>query len=124
MAIPTYDGLALFGSLCTAHTVDRLRSSDTGPYFGEDGLPSLDGGGRGRSTLVVGTLTGLGPEGLAVAFGALRSFHDGVPRVFTDSLGAVWPEVLMGPVEPLGRVRQSPRGGFLRGFRVVLTHLR
>lgn len=123
MAIPTYDGLALFGSLCTVHTFDQSRAADVRPQFGEDGLPVLDGGGRGRTTLIVGTLTGPGPEGLAAALGAIRSYHDNVARVFTDSLGMSWGSVLMGPVEPLGRVRQSPSGWLLQGFRVRLLHL-
>jgi hypothetical protein len=122
MPLPTLDGSPVFGSACSVRTSPAPRASSVTPTFGEDGLPTLDGGGRGGTSTIRGTLRGFGPSGLATAEGQVRAFNDGNLHMFGDSLGTVWPSVRLVWFSPIGRVRQSGYGYFERDFTAILFH--
>lgn len=121
--IPTFDGVQLFGTTCYVTTDEPRRRRSLETYFGTDGIFMLDGGGSGRISRIVGTLSGFGPTGLATAEAAVRSFKDGQVYTFIDPLGTIWTQVQLETFEPIGRIRQSPTGFLFRGFRCYLRHL-
>ena len=121
--MPSYNGINIFGVAVTMATAPRERPKWLQPAFGADGLPCLDGGGRGGETIVSGVLTGASAAGLSAAEALFRSMQDGQSRDLVDTFGVVWPEVLLDHFEPQGRVRQSAYGAFWRGYKARFIHL-
>ena len=62
---------------------------------GLTGIEHVDLGGRGRTSNVRAILTGATLANLVAAKTQLESFNDGVPRVFYDSSGFPWKNVLL-----------------------------
>jgi hypothetical protein len=121
---PTLDGLALFGIAAQGLTLDADRARDLRATFGLHGLECLDGGARGRLTIISATHAGPGPAGLLLAQDALRSFNDGAEHTLTDTLGTPWPSVLLEYFSPRGRVRRDQAGNYYQAFICTLRHLR
>ena len=121
--MPSYGGQMLFGTAVTMATVDHRRQNQVNSFFGINGLETLDGGFRGRSTLVQGVLSGNSSLGLAGAENLIRSFNDGVTRTLVDNLGSVWLNVRLVSFQPRGRVRQSPQGIYFRAYEAQFLHL-
>jgi hypothetical protein len=122
--VPSIDGYPIFGNAVLVQTVQRPRQTQINYDFGGQGqLGIQDGGGRGTEHRLSGTITGIGPAGLASSFGAIRSYNDGQTHTFVDALGTAWPNTVVGPVQPMGRIWQSPGGVYGRRFTCTLTTL-
>lgn len=121
--MPSYGGLAIFGSAVTMATVDERRQTQFNTFFGINGLETLDGGLRGRTTRVRGVLSGPSALDLAGAENLFRSLDDGLTRTLVDNLGLVWANVRLTGFQPFGRVRQTPNGTFFRAYQAQFFHL-
>ena len=121
--MPSYGGVNIFGTAVTMSTADNPRETQVNSYFGLSGLETLDGGLRGRYTLVAGLLFGSSAPALASAEGLFRSYNDGIARVLVDQFGASWPSVRLESFQPWGRVKQSPHGIFFRPYHARFLHL-
>jgi hypothetical protein len=121
--VATYGGIAIFGTGVEMRTVDLPRSVQDNTFFGIDGVEELDGGFRGRMTVVKGLLYAQTSFGLASVEGTFRSYLDGVVRDLTDTTGTTWPNVRLQSFQPNGRVRQAPDGTFFRSYLARFFHL-
>ena len=121
--MPSYGGINIFGTAVSMSTTDNPRDTQLNAFFGLNGLESLDGGMRGRSTQVTGLLYGTSPAGLASAEALFRSFNDGIARVLVDNLGVAWSSVRLAQFQPRGRVGQSPFGVYFRSYQARFLHL-
>jgi len=118
-----YAGLSVFGIGVHMKTSIAAREIQFNAYPGVNGLESLDMGGRGRTTQVTGTLTGATINDLIAAKTQLESFNDGTPRVFYDSAGFGWRNVLMGAPEFEASGYRNGGTAFFWSYGVVLVHL-
>jgi hypothetical protein len=119
----SYGGMGIFGAAVSMTTSDNPRACQVNSFFGINGLETLDGGFRGRITRVRGVLYGQSALFLASAEGLVRSYNDGVARPLVDNLGTIWPNVRLLRFQPIGRVRQSSDGRFLRAYQALFLHL-
>lgn len=119
----SFGGVNIFGTAVSMVTSDNPRERQLNAYFGLSGLESLDGGLRGRVTLVNGLLHGDSPELLASAELVFRAFNDGRAYFLVDTLGVAWPNVRLDAFQPLGRVRSSPAGVYFRSYQARFLHL-
>ncbi len=119
----SFGGTNIFGTAVSMVTADNPRQTQLNAFFGLSGLESLDGGLRGRSTLVTGLLYGPSQVGLASAESLFRSYHDGVARTLVDTLGVSWQGVCLTAFQPQGRIRQSPAGVLFRSYKARFLHL-
>ena len=92
--MPSYGGVPIFGGAVTMRTADNPREKQVNAFFGLSGLETLDGGLRGRTTLVTGLLYGNTPSLLTPR--PRRPSHSytmsGVAKVLIDSLRTAWSE--------------------------------
>jgi hypothetical protein len=121
--MPSFGGANIFGTAVTMSTTDNPREVQINAYFGLSGLEMLDGGLRGRFTLVSGLLVGDSPAALNGAELHFRSYNDGVARPLVDNFGTIWPSVRLDAFRPLGRVLQSSSGSYYRAYQARFLHL-
>lgn len=88
------DGVPIFGTAVRVVHLPEQRASDDRSYFGQDGVTRLDAGGRGRRFEVHGVFVGLGSADVIACENVLLSYADGVGRVFVDTQGRSWPNVI------------------------------
>ncbi len=119
----SYNGVGIFGTAVSMTTTDHPRECQVNTFFGANGLESLDGGFRGRTTRVRGVLFGRSALLLASAEGLFRSYNDGLARVLVDNLGTAWPNVRLFSFQPLGQARQSADGTYFRAYQAQFLHL-
>jgi len=120
--MPSFGGLNIFGTALTMSTTVNPRAKQVNAYFGLDGLEVLDGGSRGRTTLAAGMLFGPTAPALAVAEATFHAMNDGVARMLVDTSGVIHPGVRLESFQPMGRIRRSPAGYFLRAYRARFLH--
>ena len=117
-------GLPVFGLAVRVVHEPAERAADTRSYFGQGGVTRLDGGGRGRRFLVSGVFDGLVPADCVAAEAVLLSYADGVGRVFVDTQGRVWPNVIFeGAYYPDPRGPVATGTGYCLAYRCELTGL-
>ncbi len=121
--MPSFGGVNIFGTAVTMSTADHPRAKQINSFFGVSGLETLDGGMRGRTTNVSGVLSGNSAAALARAEGLFRSYNDGITRLLSDQFGVSWAGVRLESFQPMGRVKQSPNGYYLRPFQARFLHL-
>ncbi len=121
--MPFFGGVNIFGTAVVMITTDQPREKQINGFFGLNGLETLDGGSRGRTTEVRGLLEGSSAANLALTESAFRSYADGQTRVLVDNLGSTWANVCLETFAPAGRVRQSPQGVYFRTYRARFLHL-
>ena len=121
--MPSFGAVNIFGTAVTMSTADFPREKQINAYFGISGLEALDGGLRGRSTNVMGLLSGPVAAGLAGAEALFRSYNDGVARTLVDQFGTSWANVRLELFLPWGRVKQSPSGYYFRPYHARFLHL-
>jgi hypothetical protein len=121
--MPSFGGANVFGTAVTMSTADYPRQYQVNAYFGLNGLEMLDGGARGRVTLVEGILYGSTAAALAGAEATFRSYNDGIARVLVDQFGTSWASVTLDFFRPSGRVQQAPDGSFYRRYLARFLHL-
>lgn len=121
--MPSFGGVNIFGTAVSMSTADHPREKQINSFFGVSGLETLDGGMRGRSTSVSGVLTGNSAAALAGAEMLFRSFNDGIARILIDQFGATWASVRLESFQPVGRVKQSNYGSYLRPYHARFLHL-
>lgn len=101
----TYNGENIFGRAARCRHVANPRAQQVDSYFGVNGVRVLDGGGRGRTFQIQGMLVGSTMAELAEAEARFADHADGVARVFVDSRGRSWPNVVFK-----GEFFADPRG--------------
>jgi hypothetical protein len=121
--MPSFGGANVFGTAVAMSTADYPRQNQVNAYFGLNGLEMLDGGARGRVTIVEGVLYGNTAAALAGAEATFRSYNDGVARVLVDQFGTSWMNVKLDLFRPSGRVKQAPDGSFYRRYQARFLHL-
>lgn len=122
MPIPSFGSVQIFGICWHVSNDIAERDAQQNVYAGLSGVEHIDMGGRGRMSVVRGILTGATLGDFVAAKTVLESFNDGVPRIFYDSTGFGWQNVILKApkIEPY-----KPNGGlgFWAHFEVSLQHL-
>ena len=121
--MPAYNGVNIFGTGVIMETKDRPRARQINSFFGLNGCTFIDGGSRGRVTQVEGVLVASSLSSLSDAEQTFRVFADGEPRTLIDTFGNAWTNVILEQFQPIGRIRQSAQGGFLRAYKAGFFHL-
>jgi hypothetical protein len=121
--IPSFNALPIFGSGVTMQTAENPREEQLNAFFGLDGLESLDGGDRGRTTHVRGVLFGPGLVGLNTSQAAFRALKDGKAYPLLDTRGYTWQNVKLYNFQPVGRVWSNPIGVFFQEYAAQFNHL-
>ncbi len=121
--IPTLDGQILFTGGAMSQSAEAPRATMLTSTFGMDGLGEQDGGARGGTTVLRGFCSGYGQSGLAAALEFLRSWQDGQPHQLVDTLGVVWPMVLVRQVRPQPGIRQDSFGYWFQWVELEIQHL-
>lgn len=119
----SYGGAEIFGLAVQWSTTNNPRELQLNSFFGVDGLESLDGGSRGRTTLVAGVLRAPDSASLASIENNFRSLQDGAARTLVDGSGTTWEEVILENFQPQGRVRRAADGVAFRPYRARFLHL-
>lgn len=120
----TYNGENIFGLAARCRHVANPRAQQVDAYFGVNGARVLDGGGRGRTFQVRGLLVAASMEELADAESRFADYADGVARVFVDSRGRSWPNVVFKGEfvpDPFGPFPMD--GGWALPYRAVFHGL-
>jgi len=120
----TYNGENIFGLAARCRHVANPRAQQIDAYFGVNGVRVFDGGGRGRTFQVRGLLVGSSIGELAAAEARFADYADGVARVFVDSRGRSWPNVVFKGEfipDPLGPLPIS--GGWGLPYRATFHGL-
>ncbi|GAC1470641.1 MAG: hypothetical protein NVSMB9_15910 [Isosphaeraceae bacterium] len=118
-----FDGMNIFGFAVSMSTTDHTRERQLNSYFGVSGLEAIDGGLRGRTTIVSGLLYANSASALAGSESLFRSYNDGVARTLIDQFGTIWSNVRLELFHPQGRVKQSSAGYYLRPYQARFLHL-
>lgn len=113
----TYNGELIFGRAAKCRHVSNPRAQQVDSYFGVNGLRVLDGGGRGRTFQIQGLLVAASMEELADAEARFTAYADGVARVFVDSRGRSWANVVFK-----GEFVPDPLGPFPTGAGWALPY--
>jgi len=123
MGFAVYGGLAL-GAAVSSPLVAVPRVVQVCAWSGYGGLAGLDGGGRGRSWLVTGVFVGATVGDVLSQEAALLSMADGIGRVFLDTQGRSWPNVLLeGDYRPAASGALAVDGGWCLPFMLGLVGL-
>lgn len=123
MSLPTFGGSAIFGPAVVMSTKDIPRERQVNAFFGLSGVEWLDGGSRGFETHVSGLLVGPGEAGLRLALTLFRSAKDGQTHVLVDTLGIIWPFVLLTIFDPVPPVHRTPSGDRWCRYEAQFVHL-
>lgn len=121
---PSFGGVFLFGTAChvvhSPHTVAQQKGS----FFGVTGMTALYGGGRGRLFEITGVLIGATLTSVIEAESSLLSFADGIARIFVDTQGRSWPNVIFeGEYTPASDGPKSTDFGWCLPYRCILHGL-
>ncbi len=120
----TYNGENIFGLAARCRHVANPRAQQVDVYFGVNGARVLDGGGRGRVFQVRGLLVGSTMAELAEAEARFVDYADGQARVFVDTRGRSWSNVIFKgefTPDPLGPFPIS--GGWALPYRALFHGL-
>lgn len=121
---PSFGGAAIFGSACRVVHIPNPVAQQKDGYFGVTGMTSLFGGGRGRIFEVSGVLVGPDLPTVVGSEGVLLSYANGIARLFVDTQGRSWPNVIFE-----GEYHPSPEGpkntdfGWCLPYRCILHGL-
>lgn len=114
MARAFYDGNAIFGLAVKTRIIEHPTASQVSAFFGVEGQFALYGGSRGRVIEVEGVLisqiSGFDLSDLNNQEALIRSYRDGIGRVFTDTKGVQWPYVILRRYAPEGSWRWAAGG--------------
>jgi hypothetical protein len=119
----TFGNQAIFGTGVTFSTSNRPRQTQVNSFFGINGVEVIDGGNRGRETIVSGTLIAPDSASLSQSESVFRNLADGVARELVDSSGNTWQNVLLEHFQPIGRVQLAASGSSIRSYRARFFHL-
>ena len=123
MAIPTYRGVAVFGSAVVVEVQDQPADVQEAGYPGLEGVESGYLGGRGRIITVTGVMQDPTAAGLTVRENSMREKKDGVAGTLVDTSGYSWPACLLQTFDPTGPRRYDPGRGYIRPYRSVFRAL-
>ncbi len=121
---PSFGGAFLFGTAChvvhSPHTVAQQKGS----FFGVTGMTALYGGGRGRLFEIRGVLIGASLTAVIEAESSLLSYADGIARIFVDTQGRSWLNVIFeGEYTPSSDGPKSTDFGWCLPYRCILHGL-
>lgn len=120
----TYNGENIFGHAVQFQHIARPRAQQIAAFFGVSGTQVLDGGGRGRTLLIRGVLTGQSLEALNAAEARFHYYADGIARILVDNRGRVWSNVVFrGEFVPDSRGVISTSAGWALPYRAVFQGL-
>ncbi|HWE39574.1 MAG TPA: hypothetical protein VG406_23700 [Isosphaeraceae bacterium] len=119
----TYRGLNIFGPSPVWTPPGYRRDAMDTPYFGRDGIPSIDGGQRGGESSAAGVWVAPGVAALGLVVAAARALQDGQCGDLIDPFGIDWPDVVLAGFDPEPRVRLGPDGTALLRYTMTFLHL-
>jgi hypothetical protein len=114
---PLLNGVAVFGTACHVVHDPAPAASQKDGYFGVTGITALWGGGRGRSFQINGVLHGPDLPTVIALEAVLLSYADGIARVFTDTQGRTWANVIFD-----GEYKPNPEGPKITDFGWCLPY--
>jgi hypothetical protein len=121
---PSFGGAFVFGIACHVVHVPHPVAVQKDGFFGQTGLTSLYGGGRGRTFEVTGVLVGSDLPSVIAAEGFLLAYADGIARTFVDTQGRAWPNVIFeGEYQPSPEGPKSTDSGWCLPYRCILHGL-
>jgi hypothetical protein len=122
--LASYGGLFLFGSSVVVKVVDNPTAAQVAAFFGVSGVVSLYGSLRGAAIEVKGVLIADDPSDLGSLIATIKSYRDGIGRVFVDNYGNQYNNTLMQRYMPAGeRVYRVPGGGYAEQYQATLEYL-
>ncbi|MDE2101006.1 MAG: hypothetical protein KGL39_27415 [Patescibacteria group bacterium] len=90
----TFGGDSIFGASVTITQSQNPNAQQTNEFFGNTGVQTLFGGGRGRTWEVTGVLVGASQADVVTAEANLLSYADGIARTLVDNFGRTWDNVI------------------------------
>ena len=122
---PTLGGYALFGVAVNVNMNPNANAYQLASFFGVQGVQGMDGGQRGRVFEITGVLVGETPAYVVAGATQLSSYADGVARIFQDTTGTAWPNVVYrNEFQWTGKFMEALNlGGWCRPYRCVLHGL-
>src|SRR5262245_14809121 len=121
---PTFGGFPIFGTACKVVHIPRANAQQVDAFFGVTGNVTLFGGGRGRVFEITGVLVAETLPELGAFETVLLSYADGIARVFIDTQGRIWPNVIFhGEYMPDADGPKVTDFGWCLPFRAVLHGL-
>jgi hypothetical protein len=124
MAIPTFDGNALFGYDVQMITSSGEPSIQRTAYPGVSGQELLYLGSRGRFTQATGILKGSTPAAVAILEGVIRDYREsGIVATLTTTQGETFPNCVIWDYKPQPPLLATSDGVCERRYQVVIFHL-
>lgn len=121
---PSFGGSSIFGTACHVVHLPHPAAVQKDEYFGQPGMASLFGGGRGRIFEVTGVLVGPDLPTVIAAEAALLTYADGVARTFVDTQGRAWANVIFeGEYRPSSEGPKPTDFGWCLPYRCILHGL-
>lgn len=114
---PMLDGNYVFGTACHVMHVPQPAAVQQDAFFGVAGRTSLFGGTRGRTFRIRGVFVGETLEEVLSYESSLLSYGDGIARIFTDTQGRDWPNIVF-----LNEYRPSAEGPKITDFGWCLPY--
>lgn len=125
MAVPTYNGVAIFGHVDEMTTSVNPARWQLNAFPGVNGRQAIYHGSSGASTRVEGILTAASEAALIAAEVTLANLAAGGSlAVFIDRGSESYPNTFIATFRPHGRILQLADGsGFMRGYGMALESL-
>jgi len=122
---PSFDGIAMFGYGVQMRTGEPEREVQTASFFGINGIASINGGGRGRKTMVAGMLRGTTLEEYNAAEQLFYLYLNAGNFLLTDTQGRYWPQVRMVAFSPAeGPLQQDGNTGeVIHAYSATFQHM-
>ena len=122
---PSLGGQYVLGTAVHSVHIPNPSQIQFDAFFGVSGLTSLWGGSRGRAFEITGVFVGPDIPTVLALEAALLSMDDGIARVYIDTQGRAWPNVIFASEyqpSPEGP-RPTAFGGWCLQFRCLLRGL-
>jgi hypothetical protein len=116
MANPTYGGVAIFGKAVSITMAPNPNEVQRATFFGETGVYSALGGGRGKTFQIQGVFYGSSLANCIAMRTTFLSYSDNVARVLVDTAGVSWAYVVFN-----GVYQQADKFGY-NGSTVYLPY--
>ena len=119
----TVNGVDIFGLIVSMNTGDDRRELQRNSYFGLSGVETVNGGGRGRITEVVGVFIADNFDDCVAMVEAFRGYRNGVNYTLIDNAGVTWGQVRLEAFNPAGRYNtDGVTGQVLKNYAATFEH--
>lgn len=121
--MPSFAGVNIFGASCRMATSNDERATQTNAYFGLQGVETIDGGFRSRTTVATGIIYGNTLGSLAANIETARALDDGQYRTLVDTAGTSWQDVRIRSLQFDQNGFAHSQLGYCRRYQAVFAHL-